>query len=97
MSETRRRNPVVWIALVVVLGMPLLGVAAMYPLAIHDVKTHSRSMGGWSPFSDPQLSRIQPSLHHGLWFEFKMTNTYGERYTGYWRLWPWRRAEIYVG
>jgi hypothetical protein len=48
------------------------------------------------PFSEPELRRVRPSVHHGLWFEFELTNRYGEQCVGYWRAWPPGRAEIYL-
>jgi len=93
-SRTRRHAPV-WIALAVAVLLPFLAVGGLYPLARHDVQQHKTTFTGWTPYRDVHLNRIRPSRTHGLWFEFEMTNRYGERCVGYWRLRPWRKAEIY--
>lgn len=90
----RRTNWLVYAA--AILLMPAAIVCGLYPVARSSVREHTRSLPGWTPFSEPVLRRVCPSVHHGLWFEFEMTNRHGERCVGYWRAWPLGRAEIYL-
>lgn len=90
----RRANWLIFVA--AILLMPPAIVCGLYPVARNGVCEHTRNLPGWMPFSEPELRRVRPSVHHGLWFEFELTNRYGEQCVGYWRAWPPGRAEIYL-
>ena len=94
-SQRSAQRDRLFLAIVVLLFL-VGALSSLYTLAAQDVRQHTATLPGWVPFTEPRFGRVRPSLHHGLWFEFQMTNRFGQSCVAYWRLWPWRGTEIYA-
>jgi|GEM_PF-4538629 len=70
--------------------------ASCYFLALHDVRKNFHIPSSGQSYFSVELVHLQPSLHHGLWFEFRVIPLDHHLIsTAYWRLYPWRTLEVY--